>query len=362
MAEENDDASKTEEPSQKRLDDARKRGQVAVSREVNNWLVLLAATVTMAGFAPWISERLRLLFQSSLGGSHLMRLELEEMRSLATDLGLAIALVAGPIVLAVLVAGVAAGLVQVGWMVAPEALKPQFSKISPMKGFSRLFSVGGLVEFAKGLLKMVLVAWIFWMVVVPDFDALPMLVLREPQQSLVEMAELTLKLLMVTVAATAVVAGVDVVYQRLKLRRDLRMSRTELRDEFKEQEGDPMVKAKLRQIRQERSRRRMMAAVPKADVVITNPTHYAVALKYDRDAMDAPMVVAKGIDRVALRIREVATENKVPIVENPPLARALHATVEIDQAIEPEHYKAVAEIISYVWRLKSGARGTARPS
>ena len=362
MAEENDDASKTEEPSQKRLDDARKRGQVAVSREVNNWLVLLAATVTMAGFAPWISERLRLLFQSSLGGSHLMRLELEEMRSLATDLGLAIALVAGPIVLAVLVAGVAAGLVQVGWMVAPEALKPQFSKISPMKGFSRLFSAGGLIEFAKGLLKMVLVAWIFWMVVVPDFDALPMLVLREPQQSLVEMAELTLKLLMVTVAATAVVAGVDVVYQRLKLRHDLRMSRTELRDEFKEQEGDPMVKAKLRQIRQERSRRRMMAAVPKADVVITNPTHYAVALKYDRDAMDAPMVVAKGIDRVALRIREVATENKVPIVENPPLARALHATVEIDQAIEPEHYKAVAEIISYVWRLKSGARGTARPS
>ena len=172
-----------------------------------------------------------------------------------------------------------------------------------------------------------LVAWIFWVVVVPDFDTLPLLALREPQQSLREMAELTLKLLMFTIAATAVIAGADVVYQRIKLRRDLRMSRTELRDEFKEQEGDPIVKAKLRQIRQERSRRRMMAAVPKADVVITNPTHYAVALKYDRDAMDAPVVVAKGVDRVALRIREIATENKVPIVENPPLARALHAKI-----------------------------------
>jgi len=140
------------------------------------------------------------------------------------------------------------------------------------------------------------------------------------------------------------------------------MSRTEIRDEFKEQEGDPMVKAKLRQIRQERSRRRMMAAVPKADVVITNPTHYAVALKYDRDVMAAPVVVAKGTDGVALRIRQLARDSGVPIVENPPLARALHATVDLDSAIEPEHYKAVAEIISYVWKLRPSRHGSARPS
>jgi flagellar biosynthetic protein FlhB len=197
---------------------------------------------------------------------------------------------------------------------------------------------------------------------VTAFDSLPLMVLRDVQQSLVEVSSLTLKLLFVVVAATVVIAAADLLYQRLKLQRELRMTRTELQDEFKEQEGDPMVKAKLRQIRQERSRRRMMSAVPKADVVITNPTHYAVALKYDRDAMDAPVVVAKGTDRVALRIREIAEENKVPIVENPPLARALHASVDIDRAIDPEHYKAVAEIISYVWRLKAGARGGARPS
>jgi flagellar biosynthetic protein FlhB len=362
MAEENDDSSKTEEPTQKRLDDARKRGQVAQSREVNNAMVLLAATLAMVGFAPWMAERSRLIFAAWLGEAHLARVGLEDIQALAVDLVLAIALLSAPIVLAALLAGVAAGALQVGWMVAPEALTPKFSKISPLKGLSRLFSGAALVEFAKGLLKMAMVAWIFWIVVVPAFDALPLLVLRDVQQSLAEMSDLTLKLLFVVVAATAVVAAADLLYQRIKLRRELRMTRTELRDEFKEQEGDPMVKAKLRQIRQERSRRRMMAAVPKADVVITNPTHYAVALKYDRDGMDAPVVVAKGTDRVALRIREIATENKVPIVENPPLARALHASVDIDRAIDPEHYKAVAEIISYVWRLKAGARGGARPS
>jgi flagellar biosynthetic protein FlhB len=362
MAEEQDESSKTEDPTQKRLDDARKRGQVAQSREVNNTLILLASTLALAGFTPWIADRSRQLFIASLGEAHLVRVGLEDVQAIATDLVLAIALLSGPVVLAALVAGIAAGIAQVGFMVAPQALKPQFSKISPLKGLSRLLSLSALVEFAKGLLKMALVAWIFWVVVVPAFDSLPLMVLRDVQQSLVEVSSLTLKLLFVVVAATVVIAAADLLYQRLKLQRELRMTRTELQDEFKEQEGDPMVKAKLRQIRQERSRRRMMSAVPKADVVITNPTHYAVALKYDRDAMDAPVVVAKGTDRVALRIREIAEENKVPIVENPPLARALHASVDIDRAIDPEHYKAVAEIISYVWRLKAGARGGARPS
>lgn len=361
MAEDQDESSKTEEPTGKRLEDARKRGQVAYSREVNNWLILLAATVSLAGFGPWIAEQTRVMFSKTLGEAHLVSLEISELQSLSGEIMIWIALASGPIVLAALAAGIAAGFVQVGWMMSPQALAPQFSKVSPIKGLGRLFSVASLIEFAKGLLKMALVALIFWVVVVPHFDSLPTLVLREPSQAFAQISDLSLTLLIATVAITAIIAGADVVYQRLKLRRDLRMTRTELRDEFKEQEGDPMVKAKLRQIRQERSRRRMMAAVPKADVVITNPTHYAVALKYDRDSMDAPVLVAKGTDRVALRIREIATENRVPIVENPPLARALHATVDLDRAIAAEHYKAVAEIISYVWRLKGGAQ-RARPS
>ena len=206
---------------------------------------------------------------------------------------------------------------------------------------------------------MAIVGWACWLAAAPEFDRLPLYVLREPAASLGLLGAMTLKMLIAAVAVMTLIAGADLAYQRIRLRNELRMSRTEIRDEYKEQEGDPMVKAKLRQIRQDRSRRRMMQAVPKADVVITNPTHYAVALRYDRDAMEAPVVVAKGLDRVALKIREIAEANRVPIVENPPLARALHATVELDDPVPPEHYKAVAEFISFVWR-RSGASVAAR--
>ncbi len=209
MAEDKDESSKTEDPTQKRLDDARKRGQVAQSREVNNTLILLASTLALAGFTPWIADRSRQLFTTSLGEAHLVRVGLGDVQAIATDLVLAIALLSGPVVLAALVAGIAAGIAQVGWMVAPEALKPQFSKISPLKGLSRMLSLSALVEFAKGLLKMALVAWIFWSVVVPAFDSLPLMVLRDVQQSLVEVSALTLKLLFVVVAATVVIAAAE---------------------------------------------------------------------------------------------------------------------------------------------------------
>jgi flagellar biosynthetic protein FlhB len=217
-----------------------------------------------------------------------------------------------------------------------------------------LFSSASIVEFLKGLLKMAVVGWACWLVAAPEFERLPLFILREPAASLTVIADMTLRMLIAAVAVMTLIAGADLGYQRVRLRKELRMSRTEIRDEYKEQEGDPMVKAKLRQIRQERSRRRMMQAVPKADVVITNPTHYAVALKYDRDTMEAPIVVAKGLDRVALKIREIADANRVPVVENPPLARALHATVDLDDPVPPEHYKAVAEVIGFVWRRRGG--------
>jgi flagellar biosynthetic protein FlhB len=273
-----------------------------------------------------------------------------------------VALAAGPVLLAAAFAGVAAGLVQVGWLFAPGAMKPEWSKVSPLKGLQRLFSPASLVEFAKGVVKMVLVGWACWYAVAPTIADLPLFALREISAALHVIADLAMRLLIAAVSVMALIAAIDFGYQKLRIMREMRMSRTEIRDEFKEQEGDPMVKAKLRQIRQERSRRRMMAAVPKADVVITNPTHYAVALKYDRDVMAAPVVVAKGTDGVALRIRQLARDSGVPIVENPPLARALHATVDLDSAIEPEHYKAVAEIISYVWKLRPSRHGSARPS
>lgn len=362
MADDQDDTSKTEEPTAKRLQDARNRGQVAVSRELNNWLVLLAATLALVGFSPSVVHDSHRLLTHFLANAHQIPFEYASMQSQMTTLALAVAASIGPLILAILAAGVAAGVGQVGWLMAPEAIKPQFSKISPLKGFGRLFSSSSLIEFVKGLAKMLIVGWACWLVAAPEFDRLPLFVLREPAAALSTIGAISLKLLIAAVAAMTVIAGADVFYQRIRLRRELRMSRTEVRDEFKEQEGDPMVKAKLRQIRQERSRRRMMQAVPKADVVITNPTHYAVALKYDRATMDAPILVAKGLDGVALKIRQVAEANRVPIVENPPLARALHASVELDEPISPEHYKAVAEVIGYVLRVRGHAARADQPN
>lgn len=362
MAGEQDESSKTEEPTAKRLEEARKRGQVAVSREVNSWFVLLAATIALGGLGPGLATQGKAMIEAFVGGAHLMRIEHSSFQAMAIDLCAAVALAAGPVLLAAAFAGVAAGIVQVGWLFAPGAMKPEWSKVSPLKGLQRLFSPASLVEFAKGVVKMVLVGWACWYAVAPTIADLPLFALREISAALHVIADLAMRLLIAAVSVMALIAAIDFGYQKLRIMREMRMSRTEIRDEFKEQEGDPMVKAKLRQIRQERSRRRMMAAVPKADVVITNPTHYAVALKYDRDVMAAPVVVAKGTDGVALRIRQLAKENGVPIVENPPLARALHATVDLDSAIEPEHYKAVAEIISYVWKLRPSRHGSARPS
>ncbi|MBL8697296.1 MAG: flagellar biosynthesis protein FlhB [Alphaproteobacteria bacterium] len=359
MADDKDESTQTEEPTAKRQQEARARGQVPLSREVNSWLVLLAATLGLVNFADDMMRSGRQIVRYFLEKPHMIAVEADTLPGFILDVLLSAAVVVGPVILAIVVASVASTIVQVGWLFSPESIKPSFEKLSPLKGLNRLFSVASLVEFAKGLLKLAIVGTACYLVTAPGFDSLPLFVLREPEAAMAILGGLSQKLLVATVAVLTLIAAADVAYQRIRLNKELRMSRSEIRDEVKDQEGDPMVKAKLRQIRHERSRRRMMQAVPKADVVITNPTHYAVALKYERDTMDAPVLVAKGVDAVALRIRELATENDVPIVENPPLARALHATVEIDEEIEPEHYKAVAEIISYVLKLRGDGRAAA---
>jgi flagellar biosynthetic protein FlhB len=211
------------------------------------------------------------------------------------------------------------------------------------------------MEFVKGSAKIAIVGAMAYYLLRPEFDGLERFFGFDMVALLAVLKTLTIRLIAGVLAVLAAVAALDVFYQRMSRLRRLRMSREELRDEYKESEGDPLVKGRLRQLRMERARRRMMQEVPKADVVITNPTHFAVALRYDQTAMGAPKLVAKGADLVARRIRELAEEHKVPIVSNPPLARALYAGVEIDQEVPPEHYKAVAEIIGYVMRLRRGA-------
>jgi flagellar biosynthetic protein FlhB len=248
--------------------------------------------------------------------------------------------------------GLAGPLLQTGLLFAPEKIAFELEHISPMKGFQRIFSVRAVVEFVKGILKIAVIGAVAAYLLHPELARLPLLPSLGAAALGGEIEGLSLRLVGGVTAVLTAIAIADYVYQRMSFMRSMRMSKQEQRDEYKETEGDPFIKGKLRQIRTQRARKRMMAAVPKASVVVTNPTHFAVALQYEMASAGAPRVVAKGADLIAARIRELARQHGVPVVENPPVARALYATVEIDQEIPPEHYKAVAEIISYVLRLK----------
>jgi flagellar biosynthetic protein FlhB len=352
MADNQDQSQKTEEPTQKKLDDAHKKGQGVSSREVANWFMLVAGTIVVIAMAPYIMNDIGNSLRPFLERPHLLTMgEGDEQGGLATVVREIILSLLAPLGIFV-VAALASGFVQRGFSFSFEPMKPELSKISIFKGAKRLFSMRSLVEFLKGVAKISIVGLIGTMILMPELDRIEDLISISPLQWLDRAHDLIVRLLVGVCAIMTVIAGLDYMYQRYEFRKQMMMSRQDIKDEHKQSEGDPLVRAKIRQLRQERARHRMIASVPEADVVVTNPTHYAVALKYDTETMRAPKVVAKGSDEVALRVREVAIEHDVPIVENPPLARALFGAVEIDQEVPLEHYKAVAEVIGYVWRLK----------
>jgi flagellar biosynthetic protein FlhB len=260
-----------------------------------------------------------------------------------------------------LVLGAGASLIQNRPGIAWEKIQPDLSRLSPIEGAKRLFSVLSAVEFVKNLLKIAIVAAVVTAVVWPQIHRLPGLITMEVANLPAQISKIVVLIFGGVIAIMATIAAADILYQKMRHFGQLRMTRQEVRDEHKQSEGDPLIKARLRSIRQERSRKRMMAAVPKADVVITNPTHYAVALKYDDATMSAPTVVAKGQDDMARRIRELAAEHRVPVVQNPPLARALYA-VDVDREVPPEHYRAVAEVIGFVMRLRGRPPVKAAPA
>jgi flagellar biosynthetic protein FlhB len=266
-------------------------------------------------------------------------------------------LAAAPILLGVMTAAALAGaggsLVQTGFMFTPSRLKPEFSKVSPLAGFRRIFGPDGLAHFLKSLLKVASTGLIGWWVLKPHMAQLTGLATLEPLAVLSFAADVLRRLLFASVAFLLVVAGADWLWQRQRFLARMRMTKEEVKEDFRQSEGDPHVKARQKQIRNERARRRMMQAVPSATVVIANPTHYAVALRYAAGETAAPLCVAKGLDTLALRIRSVAEEAGVPVIEDPPLARALYAAVDVDEMIPQAHYEAVAKIIGFVL---SGAR------
>ena len=266
----------------------------------------------------------------------------------------AIASVAGPIVVAVLAGSVAASLLQTGFLFNPSFIRPDFGRLNPARGLKRIFGLTGLVEAGKAVVKLGVLSFATYHVLTGNLAGLPGAVAWLPGQLASRTVQIVQQLAMTLLGAQAVIAGADVVWVRHRHAKQLRMSKEDVRQDAKDADGNPQIKQRLRQLRMARARRRMLAAVPTATVVVTNPTHYAIALAYDRSKGAAPRVVAKGMDEVAARIREVAAESRIPLVANPPLARALY-TVELDAEIPAEHFKLVAEIIAYVWRLRSRA-------
>ena len=363
MAEDSQDSSqKTEEPTPRRLEQAREKGQVAKSQEVTHWFMILAAALLIGVFGRSFAGGVTDSLYKFIERPHSIRVDGSgELRELMFEtfgqLGLAVLMPVSVVLLAAFIAGI----IQNGLIFSTESLMPKLSKLSLLKGLKRLFSSRSVMEFAKGILKICIVASVIVLLLWPEREIIFVVTSMGVAQFMGVIQALAIRVLVGVLAIMTVIAAVDFLYQKQQHMKELRMSKQDIKEEFKQSEGDPMIKARLRQIRTERARRRMMSAVPDADVVVTNPTHYAVALKYNHEAMDAPVLVAKGADQIALRIREVAEEHDIPVVENPPIARALYDNVDLDQAIPAEHYKAVAEIIGYVMRLKGklpGARGS----
>ena len=352
MAQDEDKSQKTEEPTQKKLADAREKGQVPSSREINNWFMILAATLVIVMLAPSLMKDIAGILGDHLASVHTIHVDAPGFVNVGARTLKAILLVLLPTFILLIAAAAGATLVQNGPMWSPEKIRPRLENISLIKGFGRLFSLRSVMEVVKGVFKLAIVAAVAVMAVLPELERVMAASALDPLQLLDLEWLLIVRMLAGVWAVITIIAALDFAFQKYEFHKSMKMSRQEIKDELKQSEGDPMVKARLGQLRLERARKRMMAAVPGADVVITNPTHYAVALRYDSDTMGAPRMVAKGADTIAIRMREVAEEHDVAVVENPPLARALYGGVEVDEQVPETYYQAIAEVIGYVWRHK----------
>lgn len=347
-----DDSQKTEDPTPKKIEESRKKGQVALSREINNWVMLFTGTIVILAIGPYSLSALKNHMENYIAKAHIMPSVPGGLGFVLGDSFWTILGILGLPLLILMVAAFLGPFLQIGPLFAPEVIKPDVSKISPFQGFKRLFSMRSIMEFVKGILKIGIIGTVGVILLYPFYGTVDHMVGLPVPTMLGELQGLIIRLMTGILVVLIVVAVIDLVYQRYEHHKKMRMTKQELKDEYKQTEGDPHVRAKLRQLRQEKARARMMQAVPEADVVITNPTHFSIALKYDPDEMDAPILVAKGTDDLAMRIREVAKEHDIPLYENKPLARVLYDTVDLDQMVPPEHYQAVAEVISYIFQLK----------
>ena len=353
MADDKDPDSKTEEATPQKLEEARKKGDVAKSADVAPALSLLGATAVIVMGGGYFATSMAEAFMPFIASPHLLIGGLEA--GAGVEIGMnaiwAAAPFLGAVMLATIVGGVGGNVFQSGFLFSAEKMKPKWEKISPMGGLKRIFGPDGLMQFAQTFAKLIAVSVICWMVLKPHAREFENMAAMSPAAILPLARDMMIALMASTLVFLVLGAGADFIWQKMRFAKRQRMTKEEVKEQYKNTEGDPHVKAKLKQIRMQRSRQRMMQNVPKATVIVTNPTHYSVALRYEAgDA--APVCVAKGVDALALRIREVAREHDVPIVENVPLARALYAAVDIDETIPREHFEAAARVIGFVMQKR----------
>lgn len=346
------DEDKSEDPTAQRMEDFREEGQVAQSRELTSLFVLLACLAVMYGMGPSLAaefmDYMRRLFMEAAVK------EFSQQRAgvlLWMSLMAAVKLIA-PVAFAGFLAGVIGSVVQFGFLFTWKPLEPQLSRLNPISGFQRIFSLSSLMEGFKSILKLIAVISVTYLLLESELIGSSSMVDMDSSQFMAYMSSSAFRLITGVCVGLFVVAALDFAYQKFRFHKSLMMTKQEVKQEHKQREGDPLLKARMRSIQRETSRKRMMQEVPKADVVVTNPTHFAVALKYDAEKMAAPRVVAKGQDLVAQRIKELARKNGIPLVENVPLARALHKSVKVGGVVPRALYQAVAEVLAYVYRLK----------
>ena len=352
---EKNDQDKTEPATPKRQEDARKKGQVAQSREIPSAMILLSSMSVLFFSGSWmfmsLTKFMRSIFRDiepfkQLHGDYLYSFLLEIFNQIFTVLM--------PLMTAVLIAGIAANVLQVGFLFTGAPLVPKLSKLNPLEGIKRLCSMRSLAELFKSIFKLILVGCISFSMIKGEIESIPALIQLSIMDTLSFIARVSFKICFYTFLALIILAALDYFFQRWQHEKSLKMTKQEIKDEFKQREGDPAVKARIKSIQREMAQRRMMESVPEADAIITNPTSLAIAIKYDAEAMMAPRVIAKGAGYVAEKIKDIAKENDIPLVENKPLAQALFKVVEIGGSIPVTLYRAVAEVLAYVYGLKAG--------
>lgn len=358
FAKEGPGGEKTEPATPKKLEDARKEGQVAQSKELVIGFSLLGMFVFLKIWVKILGSQFLELFLSvydripELASSMTMEDGVWFFSIYLRDIMLKVSLYLAPFFILAIVIGFVVEVLQVKWVVSLKPLKPKFDKFNPINGFKRIISSKSLVELLKSILKILLVGYIVYSTLTDKWSSLLLLFDMPVGQGISLMGDIVLNLGIKISAFYLIISFGDFAYQKWKFSEDMKMTKQEVKDEYKQSEGDPQIKGQIKQRMMQASRRRMMQDIPKADVVITNPTHFAVAISYDADVADAPIVLAKGSDYLAAKIKEAAKENDIEIVENKPLARMLYYNVDIGQVIPPELYKAVADILAYVYKIK----------